>query len=87
MKVFIRTLWADDLKPLWGNDAQREGLRAYLNGEGFYVLTGPGDSLEVYALDYTEAWDIKIIKKALDKIEKSWYTLTRQKPDRKEATK
>lgn len=84
MKIYVRTLWGNDPKPLWDNYAQREGLRSYLNNEGFYVLTGAGDSLEVYALDYTEAWDIKFAKKALDKIQKSWYTLTRGK---KEATK
>lgn len=84
MKVFMRTLWACDTKPLWDTDEQRDALRLYLNDQGFYVLTGAGNSLEVYALDYTETWDIRYAKKALDKIENAWYTLTRQK---KEATK
>jgi len=84
LKVYIRTLWGCDNKPLWDNEAQRDALRLYLNDRGFYVLTGVGNSLEVYALDYTEAWDIRYAKKALDKIEKVWYTLTRQN---KEATK
>lgn len=79
MKIYIRTLWGNDPKPLWDNDAQRDALRAYLNGEGFYVLTGAGDSLEVYALDYFEPWDIKLMKKSLDKLSKVWYTLTREK--------
>lgn len=74
MKVYIRTLWAGDPKPLWSNYDQREGLRRYLNDEGFYVLTGAGDSLEVYALDYTEEWDIRLAKKALDKLAKLWHT-------------
>lgn len=83
MKVYIRTLWGNDPKPLWDNDAQRDALRGYLNDEGFYVLTGAGDSLEVYAIDHTQEWDIRFTKKVLDKLQKSWYTLTRRK---KEAT-
>lgn len=83
-KVYVRTLWACDPKPLWSNYDQREGLRKYLNDEGFYVLSGAGDSLEVYAIDYSEEWDIKIMKKALDKLGKVWYTLIRKQ---KEATK
>lgn len=82
MKIFLRTLWGNDPKPLWYGDAQRDGLRAYLNELGFYVLTGAGDSLEVYAVDYEEPTDIKILKKSLDKLQKAWYTLLR----RKEAT-
>jgi hypothetical protein len=83
LKIYLRTLWANDPKSLWSNEAQREGLRKCLNDEGFYVLTGAGDSLEVYAIDYTEAWDIRLAKKALDKCEKVWYTLIRKQ---KEAT-
>lgn len=84
MKIYVRTLWGNDEKPLWEGDAQREALRLYLNEQGFYVLTGAGDSLEVYALEYYEPWDTIILEKALDKLEKVWYTLTRRK---KEATK
>lgn len=79
MKIYIRTLWGNDEKPLWETVEQREALRLYLNEKGFYVLTGAGDSLDVYALEYYEAWDIKLAKKVLDKIQKSWYTLTRRK--------
>lgn len=75
MKVYIRTLWGNDDKPLWDNIDQREALRRYLNDEGFYTVTGAGDSLEVHAIDYTEPWDIKFTKKVLDKLQKSWYTL------------
>lgn len=74
MKVYIRTLWGNDPKPLWDNEAQRESLRVYLSDQGFYTLTGAGDSLEVYAIDYTEAWDVHLTKKVLDRISKSWYT-------------
>lgn len=81
MKVYIRTLWKNDPKSLWDSEAQREGLRAYLGDEGFYVLTGAGDSLEVYAIDYTETWDIRFTKKTLDRIQKSWYALTRGKKE------
>lgn len=81
MKTYIRTLWGNDLKPLWYNEAQREGLRHYLNDEGFYALTGAGDSLEVYAIDYTEAWDIRFTKKALDKLGKAWYKYLGKKTD------
>lgn len=78
MKIYIRTLWGNDPKPLWDNYDQREGLRIYLNEQGFYVLTGLGDSLEVHVIEYDEAWDIKFTKKVLDKIQKSWYTLTKK---------
>lgn len=81
-KVFVRMLWAGDKKPLWDNHEQREALRQYLNDEGFYVLTGIGDSLEVYAIDYDEAWDIKLAKKALDKVGKVWYTLIRKQKEK-----
>lgn len=74
MKILIRVLWGDDAKPLWENEAQRDGLRNYLNDEGFYVLTGAGDSLEVYAIDYTEPTDVKLVKKTLDKLQKIWYS-------------
>lgn len=77
MKTLVRVLWGNDEKPLWDNENQRDALRNYLNDEGFYVLTGGGDSLEVYAIDYTEPNDIRLAKKALDKIEKVWYTLTK----------
>lgn len=78
MKIFIRSLWGNDSKPLWESAAQRDALRLYLNEQGFYVLTGAGDSLEVYALEYYEPWDIKILKKSLDKCAKVWYTLTKE---------
>lgn len=73
-KVYIRTLWANDARPLWGNYEQRENLRRYLNEQGFYVLTGAGDSLEVYALEYAEDIDIAIAKNILAKIKKVWYS-------------
>jgi hypothetical protein len=71
-KVYIRTLWANDARPLWYNDSQREGLRRYLNDEGFYVLTGAGDSLDVYALEYAEPIDIRTLENILAKIKKVW---------------
>lgn len=79
MKVYIRTLWGDDVKPLWDNDEQREALRRYLNDQGFYVLTGAGDSLEVHAIEYEEAFDIRFTKKVLDRIQNSWYILLGRK--------
>jgi hypothetical protein len=84
MKTHVRTLWGNDEKPLWDNPAQRDALRLYLNDQGFYVLTGASDSLDVYAVEYTEPWDIHLLKKSLDKLSKVWYTLTRTK---KEVTK
>lgn len=81
MKIYIRTLWGNDEKPLWDNVAQRDALRQYLNDQGFYVLTGAGDSLDVHALDYTEPWDIVLLKKTLDKFSKVWYTLIRRKKE------
>lgn len=79
MKVYIRTLWGNDEKPLWDNDAQRDALRQYLNDQGFYVLTGAGDSLDVHALDYTEPWDIVVLKKSLNRIQKGWRKLCGRK--------
>lgn len=74
MKVYIKTLWADDVRPLWANHDQREHLRRYLNDLGFYVLTGVDDSLDVYAIEYAEPIDILIAKKLLAKIKDLWYT-------------
>lgn len=81
MKVYIRTLWGNDNKPLWDNKEQREALRLYLNDQGFYVLTGAGDSLDVHAISYDEAWDIKFMKKVLDKFQKSWYAVVRKQKE------
>ena len=72
MKTYIRTLWASDKRSLWDNVYQRENLRAYLNDMGFYALTGLGDSLDVYALEYSEPLDIRLLKIALDKLTKAW---------------
>ena len=79
MKIYIRTLWGNDSKPLWYNEAQREALRLYLNEQGFYALTGAGDSLDVSAIEYYQPWDIKFLEKTLDKLSKVWYTLTKHK--------
>lgn len=79
MKTHVRTLWGNDEKPLWESENEREALRLYLNDEGFYVLTGAGDSLEVYAIDYTEPLDIRLAKIALEKITKVWYKLLGRK--------
>lgn len=73
MKVFVKSLWGSDSRPLWETPEQREALRSYLNNEGFYVLTGLGDSLEVYAIDYTEPIDVRCAKNILAKLKKSWY--------------
>lgn len=45
-----------------------------MNDMGFYVLTGAGDSLEVYAIEYAESADIRAMKNILAKIKKVWYT-------------
>lgn len=79
MKTFVRSLWGNDPKPLWDNAAQRDALRGYLNDQGFYVLTGAGDSLEVYVTEDVTPWDIKIVEKSLDRLEKFWYTISRRK--------
>lgn len=73
-KIHIRTLFGDDFKPLWVGHDQRESLRQYLNDQGFYVLTGAGDALEVYALEYFDPLDVQLAKKALDKLAKLWHT-------------
>jgi hypothetical protein len=57
MKVFIRTLFGSD-KFCWGtNWYQREQLRIYLNGLGFYVLSGKDNSLNVYAIKEKGWWE------------------------------
>jgi hypothetical protein len=73
MKVYIKTLWGDDTRHLWANETQRDSLRTYLNHEGFYVVTGAGDSLEVYAINYMEPIDIVISKNILAKLQNLWY--------------
>ena len=73
MKKYIRTLWGDDMRPLWDNEDQREGLRRYLNDIGFYVLTGIGDSLDIHAISYQMPLDVKMVNKVLDGIQKEWY--------------
>ena len=75
MKVYIRTLWSEQPKPLWINDRQKEALKNYLNDLGFYVLSGVDDSLDVFAVSYETTLDIAILLKSLDKIQKSWYKL------------
>lgn len=77
MKTFVRALWKDDPKSLWDNDAQRDALRDYLNNQGFYVLTGAGDSLEVYVLSDEVPYDVELLKKGLAKIQKTWYKILR----------
>lgn len=83
MKTYIRTLQGKDPKPLWDNDTRRERLRLYLNDKGFYVFTGPGDSLDVYISDHTKIRDIRLAQKILDKLERIQYTLIMKQ---KEAT-
>lgn len=73
MKTHIRTLWGDDKRRAWwSHENQRDALRNYLNEAGFYVLTGPGDSLEVYAIAYDEPVDVRYMRKILDIARRSW---------------
>lgn len=76
MKTFIRSLTKTKQNSLWDNEEQREKLRDYLNSVGFYVLHGPLGSLSVYAIADEDPYDVKILKKALDKFSKAWYTIT-----------
>lgn len=79
MKTFVRALWGDEPRSLWTSAAQREALRQHLNDQGFYVLTGAGDSLEVYVISEDEAaWDIRLLEKSLDRIQKLWYALIKK---------
>lgn len=73
MKRYVRTLWGDD-KELWANETMRDNLKQYLNELGFYVLSGIGNSLDVYVIEESEPLDVKIAKKTLDKIKKLWYS-------------
>lgn len=76
MKIYIRTLWGDNVRRAWWtNEHQREALRNYLNDIGFHVLHGPGDSLEVYAFNYKEPVDIRVMKKILAIARNSWYKI------------
>lgn len=58
---------------------QRDELRQHLNDLGFYVINGPGDALEVNVIGEYEPLDIKLVKKALDKIHKTWYALLKER--------
>lgn len=87
MKTYVRTLWAESPRPLWTTDHQRDALRNYLNDLGFYVLHGAGDSLEIYAISHENPWDIAILEKVLDKIEKTWYTFLGKKKGGKQKCK
>lgn len=52
-KVLVRVL--DNIEnSLWDNDHQKELLRQRLNDDGFYVISGKNDCLEVYAIKYKE---------------------------------
>lgn len=46
MKNFIKTLYAGEHY----KEGRRDVLRQQLNDDGFYVLTGAGDSLQVFTL-------------------------------------
>jgi hypothetical protein len=73
MKTFIRALWAEPPRPLWNDEHQKIALKNHLTDCGFHVVHGIGDTLDVYAISDDTPWDIKIIEKVLEKIEKSWY--------------
>jgi len=57
-KVFIRTLRNEYRRTLWVNESDRERRRVQLNEDGFYVLTGTGDSLDVYVIQVEDTMDI-----------------------------
>jgi hypothetical protein len=78
MKIFIRTLYKERMRPLWWSDYQREELRQYLNDLGFYVLTGAGDSLEVYAIYDEKPLESVILKEVIEKIGNFWYAYKRR---------
>lgn len=73
-KHFIRTLWNAGHRPLWSNQIQKSALQDHLNELGFYVLDGPGDSLDVYVTSEYEPADIRAAKKVLDNIKKVFNT-------------
>lgn len=58
MKTFIKTLYADEDYEA----GQRDSLREKLNADGFYVLTGAGDSLQVYALAQQEYFEQRVVR-------------------------
>jgi len=50
---------------LWHDQYEKEIIRKYLNSINFYVLTGTGDSLDVYVIpDQID----------LDELNVTWYT-------------
>ncbi len=51
---------------LWHDEREKEALRKYINSLGFYVLTGTGDSLDVFVLsDNSIISDVKRIWKEI----------------------
>jgi hypothetical protein len=82
MKIFIRTLYKEPVRPLWWSSHQREELRQYLNDLGFYVLTGAGDSLEVYAIYDEKPLESVILKEVIEKIGNFWYAYKRRKHEK-----
>ena len=66
MKTFVRTLTAlHNGRMLWHDQYEKEIIRKYLNSINFYVLTGTGDSLDVYVIpDQID----------LDELNVTWYT-------------
>lgn len=72
-KLFVRTLWGEDKKHGWVNEAQRNDIKEYLNDQGFYVLSGPGNSLDVFVMQYdNEPIDIKYTVRLINFFVNQW---------------
>jgi hypothetical protein len=65
MKTFIRTLRPTSACPLWHNETERARVKQDLNDFGFYVLTGVGDSLDVYAICDEKPLELVLLEKIM----------------------
>lgn len=72
MKTFIRRVWGSDKNSFGVDEVQCENMRTYLNEIGFYVLTGPKNSLDVYSITDDVPTDVGYLRKVLDIAKQSW---------------
>lgn len=49
-KIFLRTLQNTPTKKIWYTREEMDRLRDYLNAQGFYVLHGVDETLDVYTI-------------------------------------
>lgn len=78
MRIWIRTLWGEIEPASWQTAEGRHQLQKYLNEQGFYVLTGFGDALEVYAISEDTPPDVATYRRIIATIERTWSTIKKE---------